>query len=265
MNYIPIDISCVETLFSQGRPMFDRIHPVKDLETAKACALKGHLFMKCSVTEKELQECFKLHQEIQQLTEKRDAILQKVVDDAQLALADRPFHTFALETPTGQSIRVGCRNHVVVGSDAMEDLYNRLGKDEGPIERQIVYKLSDTFKQAVLPFVVDEVLDQPTLEIAEEIINRHKLDETPEHFIKVIGKTHGTRISRMQKLYGFNRADANDYSVMLHMSENWNQFKEFYHLVENLISFDDFKSLLLDKVKATHSINLRIVSDSLNK
>lgn len=261
MNYIPVDVSCVEELFNQGRTLYDRIHPVKDLKSAMDAATAGRLFMKSSVSDEELMECLQLQHEIKKLQQRVDEVHQKIVKDSQLALADSAFRSFALEAPNGESITVSQTTKLVIEDKYLKSLYEYLGKDEGPIERQVVYKPKQDFKNAVTPFVDGVFVLQSVDSLVQDIITKHKLDETPETFLKHIGKSNANRIAKMQKLYGFNRADAKDYAYLIKMAENWEAFSEFYAKSGNGIAFDDFKSMITQWCKPAHNIQIRAVLD----
>lgn len=261
MNYIPVDASCVEELFNQGRTLYDRIHPVTDFQTALECANKGRLFMKCSVSDEELSECLRLQHEIKKLQQRVNEVHQKIVEDSQLALADSTFRSFSLEAPNGESITVSQTTKLVIEDKYLETLYKYLGKDEGPIERQVVYKPNQAFKNAVTPFVDGTFVVQSVGSLAQEIITKHGLSETSETFLKRIGKSDSTRIAKMQKLYGFNRADAKDYAYLIKMAENWEAFSEFYVHSGNGIAFDDFQTMMNEWCKPTHNIQIRAVLD----
>lgn len=261
MNYIPVDASCVEELFNQGRTLYDRIHPVTDFQTALECANKGRLFMKCSVSDEELSECLRLQHEIKELQQRVDEVHQKIVEDSQLALADSAFRSFSLEAPNGESITVSQTTKLVIEDKYLKSLYEHLGKDDGPIERQVVYKPTQDFKNAVTPFVDGVFVLQSVDSLVQDIITRHKIDETPATFLKHIGKSNANRITKMQKLYGFNRADAKDYAYLIKMAENWEVFSEFYVKSGNGIAFDDFKAMISQWCKPAHNIQIRAVLD----
>ena len=257
MNYIPVDVSCVKELFDQGRTVYDRIHPVKDLREAQDAARAGRLFIKCEIFEDELQEYLDTVREIERLQDKAAETQKKLISESQLALADKPFRTFELTTARGESLSITHTSKLVVEDDKLEVMYKQLGEDEGPIEKVISYKPNSAFKNNVRVLVGKEFLQQPELQVAESILTRCKIEGTAEQFLHKIGKTYATRVKRMQKLYGMNRADASDFAYMLLMAQNWENFQDFFNEVGNGIQLNEFMNMLDRNCKVSGGIAIR--------
>ncbi len=255
MNYIPVDVSKVEECFSQGRKLFDRIHPVTSLEEAKEAARKGRLFMRCDISEKELDEYFELYRKSVEIQEKLAEFNARVLNESQVALADKPFKSFELSSAKG-SITISNTTKLVAEDAQLEALYNSFSQEDGPIHKVIKYEVDKSFTKAITPELDDMCLKQSVADCIMEIISKEDLHVSPEVFTKKIGKSFNNRVKKMHELYNIAKVDAESYAYLLSMAEDWEAFQSVHNAYASENSIESFSQQIKDVFSVNHNIRV---------
>ncbi len=255
MNYIPVDISKAEEVFSQGRKLYRRIHPVNSLEEAMNAARDGQLFMKCDITENELDEYFKLYAESLEIKEKLESFNARILSESQIALADKPFKSFELATANG-SVTVSNTSKLVAEYGQLENLYNSFSQENNPVHKVIKYELDKSFSKAILPELDGMCFKEEVSDCIRDIISAENLDVEPEVFAKKIGKSFNNRVNKMKTLYGIEKVSAEYYAYMLSMAESWKAFTDMHDLYASEESVEDFSQSMSDTFSVNHSIRV---------
>lgn len=258
MNYIPVDPSMVDKLYSEGRTLYNRIYPVKSLEQAKDAASKGRLFMRCTISDEELDQYFEIKREISRLESLAKETEKKLVSEAEIALSDKPFRMFELESPQGK-LAVSSRSKLCIEQKFAKALFQMLGsREDGVIRREVTYTPVTAFSKTVIPFLDEKICRDSVNDCAEKIM--HQIDikgMTPEEFLKKIGKSFSTRVDRMMKLWNVERIVAQHFAETLERCENWSRFADMYIESGNGIAMDDFMNALQQWCKVDHSIAVK--------
>lgn len=256
MNYIPVDVSCVKKLYAEGRILYDRIHPVESLDAAMDAAIKGRLFMRSNVSEQELNAYLSAKAEIARLQEITLETEKKLLADAEIALADKPFKNFELTTSEG-SVLVNSKRQLVAEKSALEELYNKLGEGNELVNKVVSYKLGNEISKALVSVVDRETLNQPLTECVQQIIDKYSLDIDVETFIKKVGKTYKVRVNRMISYWGIDKQSAQTFAYLLEMCENWEFFKELHVKYEKKFPFNQFVEFVKNNFGVNHTVAIK--------
>lgn len=256
MNYIPVDISCVEELFNSGRQLYNRIHPVKDLTEAKSLAAKGKLFMKSCVTEEEIIEVLKLQKQIKEKQKYIDSVVAKIQQDAEIALANKLFNSFEFESTLG-SIQISNKCKVIpYESDSYEILYKLLG--DKCVEKQTIYTLNKDLSSAI-KILAQGIIKDTTIEDAiKQMSEREGILDDWDVVLKKIGKTYNTRVNKLNSVYKLDKQSASDWAYVLQLIENYKKFQKIHEQSVDKCSEDKFISILTRHTNVSNNIAVTI-------
>lgn len=258
MNYIPVDVSVVEKLYSEGRILYDRIHPVKSLEQATEAASKGRLFMRCAITDKELDKYFDIKREIARLEALAKETEKKLVAEAEIAMEGKPFRMFELESAQGK-LSVTSRSKLCLEQKFAESLFHMLGdREDGVIKREVVYSPTSAFSKTITPFLDGKIMVASVEDGLKATMQEIGItDLSVEDFSKKIGKTFSTRVGRMMKHWGVEKVVAQHLAEMIENCENWSRFTDMYIENGNGVAMDDYMGALRQWCKVDHSVAVK--------